>query len=122
MPTLRRSAFRCTSSSRSCAPATEMEPSVMVSRPLMQRSRVDLPEPLLPIIAMTSPAFTSRLMPFSTSVVPKLLRTSVISMSDIELPFQDLAAFRQRPAKGEVDEGDEPVDGEGLEGGIGDHR
>ena len=41
----------------------------------MQRRKVDLPEPDGPIRHSTSPAPTSRLMPFSTSRRPKRLWT-----------------------------------------------
>ena len=45
----------------------------------MQRNSVLLPEPLLPMMAMTSPAPTSRSMPFSTSFVPKRFFSPLIS-------------------------------------------
>src|SRR3989337_2684919 len=122
MPTFRRSALRCTSSGRNWAPATTIEPSSMVSSPLMQRSSVDLPEPLLPMMATTSPGSTSMEIPFSTSLSPKRFFTSVMAMSDIELPFQELARFRQRPAQSKVDERDQAIDGERLERGVGDDR
>ena len=41
----------------------------------MQRSRVDLPEPLGPITQTTSPRLTSRPTPRSTSSLPKRLCT-----------------------------------------------
>src|SRR5882724_8786343 len=104
------------SSGSNCAPATMIEPSSMVSRPLMQRSSVLLPEPLLPMMAITSPGSTSMLMPLRTSLSPKRFFTSVIAMSDIELPFQHLTALGERPAQGEIDERHEAVDHEGLEG------
>jgi hypothetical protein len=44
------------------------------------------------MIAMTSPASTSRSMPFKTSLSPKRFLTSVTVMSDIELPFFHRAA------------------------------
>ena len=37
----------------------------------MTRSSVDLPQPDGPTKTTNSPSFTSRLMPFSTSTVPK---------------------------------------------------
>ena len=43
----------------------------------MQRIRVDLPEPDGPMMQITSPLFTSRLIPFRTSTVPKDLWTSM---------------------------------------------
>ena len=42
---------------------TLSEPSSNTSRPLMQRSSVLFPEPLLPMMAMTSPTATSRSVP-----------------------------------------------------------
>src|SRR5215204_1399103 len=43
----------------------------------MQRSSVVLPEPLGPMMVIVSPALTSRLMPLSTSLAPKLLCRSI---------------------------------------------
>ncbi|MDT4841961.1 hypothetical protein FQZ97_758390 [compost metagenome] len=51
-------------------PSTVSAPSWNTSSPLMQRRSVLLPEPLLPMMAITSPRFTSRSMPLSTSFVP----------------------------------------------------
>ena len=48
-----------------------------VSRRLMQRRKVLLPEPLAPRIEMTSPWRASSEMPLSTSSAPKVLRRSL---------------------------------------------
>ena len=93
IPTLSRSAFRCASSGCNSAPATAIRPSSIISRPLMQRSSVLLPEPLLPMMAMTSPGSTSMSMPLRTSLSPKRFFTSVIEMSDIQLPLEHLAGL-----------------------------
>ena len=45
----------------------------MVCRPLIERSRVDLPEPEGPISAIISPLRTSRETPSSARRAPKLL-------------------------------------------------
>ena len=56
------------------SPATTTSPSSGISSRLMQRSSVDLPEPLAPRIEITSPSCASSEMPFSTSCAPKRLR------------------------------------------------
>ena len=61
-------------------PPTLIAPELIVSSPLMQRSSVDLPEPLLPMIAITSPGSTSRSMPLSTSFVAEAL----VDVSDLD--------------------------------------
>src|SRR5690606_11403357 len=48
----------------------------MLFNPLMHRISVDLPEPDGPMMQITSPFRTSRLMPFNTSRDPKNFRTS----------------------------------------------
>ena len=55
MPTFSRSACRLRLVVAAAAAVDGDRPSSMVSRPLMQRSSVLLPEPLLPMMAMTSP-------------------------------------------------------------------
>ena len=50
----------------------------------MQRSRVDLPEPLEPIMAITSPVLAESETPLSTSAAPKrLCRSSTLSVVSI---------------------------------------
>ena len=56
-------------------PSRKMRPSSGGSSRLMQRSSVDLPEPLGPITQTTSPRSTSRLTPRRTSSLPKRLWT-----------------------------------------------
>ncbi len=51
-------------------PSTCSVPSWNSSSPLMHRSSVLLPEPLLPMMAITSPRLTSRSTPLSTSFAP----------------------------------------------------
>ena len=48
------------------SPLTRMMPLVGFSRQLMQRKRVDLPEPLPPMMATTSPSRADKDTPFST--------------------------------------------------------
>ncbi|MCY1383149.1 hypothetical protein D9M69_712450 [compost metagenome] len=55
------------------SPATVTSPRSGVSSMLMQRSRVDLPEPDEPRMETTSPSRASSEMPFRTSIGPKLL-------------------------------------------------
>src|SRR5699024_2574499 len=62
-------------------PWNRMEPAVGVSSRLMQRNRVDLPEPDAPMTQVTSPGLTVKSTSRSTTWVPKLLerwRTSMI--------------------------------------------
>ncbi|MCY1449662.1 hypothetical protein D9M71_664140 [compost metagenome] len=56
--------------SLSCSPLSAMLPALGCSSRLMQRRKVLLPEPLEPMMLMTSPAFASRDTPLSTSWVP----------------------------------------------------
>src|SRR5690606_36153134 len=102
-------------------PSTVMVPELIDSSPLMQRRNVLLPEPLRPIMAMTSPSATSRLIPRRTSSGPKLLRRSLTAMSDIELPLEDSASLGQRPAKHEIEQGGQAIHGERLERRVDDH-
>ncbi|MNT46756.1 hypothetical protein D3C72_1834250 [compost metagenome] len=71
-----------------------MAPESMVSRPLMQRSKVLLPEPLLPMMAITSPGSTLSETPFSTWLLPKDLWTWSMAMSGMEFPLQRFAVLR----------------------------
>src|SRR5690606_29802326 len=78
MPTfLRRASLSSFSPWTSC-PSTVIEPPWISFKALMQRIRVDLPEPEGPMMQITSPFMMSMLMPFSTETEPKLFRTSLI--------------------------------------------
>ena len=50
-----------------------ISPAVMLSRPAIIASSVDLPQPEGPTRTMNSPSATSRSMPLSTGSTPKLL-------------------------------------------------
>ena len=69
-------------------------PAVGSSRRLIQRRKVDLPEPLPPMMAITSPCFAVSETPFSTSNGPKRLCRSVTAIawaaSVIGTPLQRL--------------------------------
>src|SRR5690606_16881823 len=121
MPTLWRRSRRAFASSPTTRPSTVMRPSSWVSRPLMQRSSVDLPEPLLPMMATTWPDSIFRSMPFRTCSAPKRFSTPSSRTSDIEPPFQPAAEQRKREAQGEVEQGHQPVDEEGFKRGVVDH-
>src|ERR1700748_594361 len=54
-----------------------MVPDVIGTSALMQRISVDFPEPEGPMMQITSPLRTEKLMPLSTSSVPNDFRTSV---------------------------------------------
>src|SRR5439155_26671587 len=86
------------------------------SSPLMQRSMVLLPEPERPMTAMISPASTVSETRSSTVLAPKRLTTLWSSTSDTESPFQAPAPLRQREAYGEIDRGDDDVNGKGSVG------
>src|SRR5919201_3905607 len=52
-------------------PLIRISPEVMLSRPAMVLSRVDLPQPDGPTSTRNPPSSTARVMPFSASTVPK---------------------------------------------------
>jgi hypothetical protein len=54
-------------------PWKSISPEVGVSRRLMHRSRVDLPEPEAPMMLVTSPGVHVKSMSRSTSLEPKAL-------------------------------------------------
>ena len=62
-------------------PSKRTLPESTCSRPLMQRSIVDLPDPDGPAMTTASPEAIDRLTPSSTRFEPKLLRTSRSSTS-----------------------------------------
>ncbi len=77
MPTSSRSWRRFTAlRSLTVWPHAVISPPSITSNRSMQRSAVLLPEPLRPMIAVTSPRPTSNDTPSSTFSGPKLLRTS----------------------------------------------
>jgi hypothetical protein len=86
MPIWRRSSRNPDFVVGTCSPRKRMLPPSGVSRPLMQRSSVLLPEPLAPQTVTTSPAPMVRLTDFSTSSVPKLLPSPLISRSGADAP------------------------------------
>ena len=70
---MRRSAGASSLTSR---PPMESSPAPIVSSPAMMRSNVVLPQPEGPTKTQNSPSFTSRLMSWRISTVPK----------DLEMP------------------------------------
>ncbi|MCY1368656.1 hypothetical protein D9M69_556530 [compost metagenome] len=70
MPIFCRRRLRSVSLPCTSVPSTRMLPFWIASRPLMHISRVDLPEPEPPMIDTTSPLFTLRLTPLTTSRSP----------------------------------------------------
>ncbi|EYT54269.1 hypothetical protein H490_0108710 [Leucobacter sp. UCD-THU] len=67
-------------------PAIVMSPESASMRPFTARSVVDLPEPLAPRNATTSPACTRMLMSLSTTRSPKLLEMACTSSSTSAVP------------------------------------
>src|SRR5699024_4422106 len=61
------------------SPWKRISPLEGVSRRLMHRSRVDLPEPDAPMMEVTSPGRTAKSMSRSTSWLPKDLERCLIS-------------------------------------------
>ncbi|MNL38935.1 hypothetical protein D3C87_1611830 [compost metagenome] len=66
MPTFCRRLRRSARAASRYSPSTSITPSLIDSRPLRVRSKVDLPEPLRPMIATTWPSSMLRSMPLST--------------------------------------------------------
>src|SRR6476469_8442411 len=77
MSTSARSWASSLPSSGSCLPSMVIVPDSMVSRWLIARHRVDLPDPDGPMTTTTSPAPTVRSMSLSTCRSPKCLLTPV---------------------------------------------
>src|SRR3954452_17446153 len=87
-------------------PPMKIWPSETSSRPAMQLSKVDLPQPDGPSSTMNSPSATSRVSFFSTSTEPKFserssTRTLVIRSA---LPRARRDAAHEPPAGNEIDE------------------
>src|SRR6476469_7178768 len=121
MPTRWRNARRFVPGSFTVTPSNTIRPSWIGSSPLMQRSIVLFPDPERPITAMISPDAMSSDTLSSTVRAPNLLTTSRSSTSDTQRPFQPSAPLGQREAHGEIDGGDDDVNGKGLVGrGIGE--
>ena len=81
MPTDRRRWFRAASSWVTRMPATVTVPASSGSSPLMQRSRVDLPEPDAPMSEIASCSPTARSIPRSTVLAPNRFSAPTISTS-----------------------------------------
>src|SRR5260221_2829100 len=84
----------------------------------MQRSSVDLPEPLRPIRATTVARSTEKDTSFSTASEPKLLCTRDKRTTDMEPPFKPPAECREGKADEEVERRDAAEDGQRLEGQV----
>src|SRR3989304_514673 len=84
-----------------CFPSIQTSPWVGASRWLMHRSRVLFPDPLGPMITITSPRWTSRLTPRTASTEPKYLCRSLTTMMG-SISFLELqAAFQPADHTGE---------------------
>src|SRR5689334_16158862 len=113
MPTERRTSRRL--DGWTFTPAALTLPPSMVSRPLMQRSSVLLPEPERPMMATTSPSATSRSTPSSTVAGPKRLVSALISTIGIESLLQAARQQIERKAHREVQGADHAVHQDRLE-------
>ena len=99
MPMSARIAWISLRADRSACRRTTTEPESTDSRPLMQRSIVDLPEPDGPAMTIASPAPIERSISSSTRLSPKLLRTSASWTSGAApLALRHGATLRSRPA------------------------
>src|SRR4051794_36117694 len=98
----RRSAIR--------SPPISTSPESGASSMLMQRSRVDLPEPEAPKIAITFPTFASSETPRNTSSVPKLLRRSRTETAESDMRQLKNAA-QQRAHRAGAARADVPAPG-----------
>ena len=74
-------------------PLMKIWPSDTSSRPAMQLSRVDLPQPDGPSRTMNSPSSTSILRSFRTETLPKLRDRSFTETLVIAYPFTAPAAM-----------------------------
>src|SRR5450830_1766699 len=96
-----------------------MSPESTRSSPLRQRSKVLLPDPLRPMMAIICPFWTSRETPLRTCTGPKLLcKSLMLTIADMQFPFKVLAQRRQRIANAKIDQRHTAEDGEGLEGRV----
>src|SRR3990172_6521649 len=111
MPTSARIALMFLWSCVSLMPSTQISPPVGDSRWLMQRSTVDLPEPLGPMITTTLPCATVRLTPFTACTWPKCFTRFLMAImsrgasSTAHPPFQPAHCHLQRDGHVQVHEG-----------------
>src|SRR3982750_472857 len=115
MPMCRRASRSAAPPSGSGLPSKWIEPASILSRPLMQRRSVVLPEPERPITATTSPASTSSDTSSRTTFVPNCLRSLANAKSGIDPPFETQRQKRHRPAQCEVQKRDDRVHDHRLE-------
>src|SRR4051812_46637434 len=116
MPALWRSTLRSALGSVTSMPATVIRPDCTFSSPLIQRNRVDLPDPERPMMAAISPFSRVSDTSFRTSIAPKDFLIFVSSTSGMESPFQPVAEFRKGEADDEIDGGDGEIDRKRREG------
>src|SRR5438132_3099505 len=120
MPMCRRSSRNSEPPGGSGLPSNTIEPSSTVSRPLIQRSSVVLPDPERPMTATTSPASTSSDTSLRTRCEPKCLRMLLNAKSGIDPPFEPQRDQRNRPTQHEVEYGNQRIDHHRLEGDVDD--
>src|SRR3990167_3437090 len=99
------------------------------SSPLMQRSSVLLPEPLLPMMAITSPGAICRSMPLSTSLLPYDLRSArmstmgamaaLVSTGGMQLPLQGFGVQAHGVAQHKIQNGHTAEHEKRAVGGVG---
>src|SRR6267154_1581003 len=115
MPISRRSACRPARERSTRQPSNKISPLSGTSRPLMQRSRVVLPEPLRPMMATTSPVSMVIETSSSATCVPKRLEMPFNAKIGIDAPFKISGQERKRPAHREVERRHQWIDDHGLE-------
>src|SRR5260221_4491173 len=91
-------------------PSTKISPPLGVSRWLMQRSTVDLPEPLGPMITVTCPLGTLRLTPSTARSGPNCLTRSLMTIMSLTgaaiftpARFQPFHAQRKQNGHAQID-------------------
>src|SRR5688572_29755383 len=94
------------------SPSTQISPPSIVSSPFMHRSKVLLPDPLLPMRATISPSAISIETSRSTTVDPNDLRAFLILTSDMNFRLKSPTGYGERVAKREVKSADEEEDEE----------
>src|SRR5215469_6346840 len=120
MPISRRSARNPARERSTRVPSNRISPRSGTSRPLMQRSKVVLPEPLRPMMATTSPGSMVSVTSSSATCVPKRLEMPFSAKIGIDAPFKSLAEVGKRPAHDEIQRRHDRVHDHGLEGHIDD--
>src|SRR5450631_134766 len=110
MPISRRSARRPARERSTRLPSNVISPLSGISRPLIHRSSVVLPEPLRPMMATTSPGSIDSETSSRARWAPKRLEMPLNAKIGIDAPFHISSDERKRPAHCEVERRDDGID------------